>query len=148
MQFSAILPHAGHVGGPVTDALLPVQFTCGPCDTTHSTHEAIRYRCPLCPSHVPPVTPLRLPSTLAMPSVYIWPNCDTPSPLPPILSPPLTMQYKGLQSLYEKHKDAGLVILGFPCDQCEYDQATSVTIITVWPVVPCLWSWPSWGRPV
>ncbi|KAH6913175.1 glutathione peroxidase-like protein [Coprinopsis sp. MPI-PUGE-AT-0042] len=28
-----------------------------------------------------------------------------------------TPQYKGLQSLYEKHKDQGLVILGFPCNQ-------------------------------
>lgn len=30
-----------------------------------------------------------------------------------------TVQYKGLQELYDKHKEAGLVILGFPCDQCE-----------------------------
>ncbi|KIY69093.1 glutathione peroxidase-like protein [Cylindrobasidium torrendii FP15055 ss-10] len=28
-----------------------------------------------------------------------------------------TPQYKGLQELYEKHKDKGLVILGFPCNQ-------------------------------
>ncbi|GAX83626.1 hypothetical protein CEUSTIGMA_g11050.t1 [Chlamydomonas eustigma] len=28
-----------------------------------------------------------------------------------------TPQYKGLQALYDKHKDNGLVILGFPCDQ-------------------------------
>lgn len=28
-----------------------------------------------------------------------------------------TKQYAGLEALYEKHKDAGLVILGFPCDQ-------------------------------
>jgi glutathione peroxidase len=28
----------------------------------------------------------------------------------------LTPQYKALQSLYEKHKDAGLVVVGFPCN--------------------------------
>lgn len=28
-----------------------------------------------------------------------------------------TPQYKGLQELYEKYKDKGLVILGFPCNQ-------------------------------
>ena len=29
----------------------------------------------------------------------------------------LTPQYAGLESLYEKYKDDGLVILGFPCNQ-------------------------------
>ncbi|MDA8746232.1 glutathione peroxidase [Rubripirellula amarantea] len=29
----------------------------------------------------------------------------------------LTPQYAGLQSLYEKYKDKGLVIIGFPCNQ-------------------------------
>ena len=29
----------------------------------------------------------------------------------------LTPQYEGLQELYEKHKDQGLVVLGFPCNQ-------------------------------
>ena len=29
----------------------------------------------------------------------------------------LTPQYKGLEALYEKYKDRGLVILGFPCNQ-------------------------------
>ncbi|HMQ45913.1 MAG TPA: glutathione peroxidase [Saprospiraceae bacterium] len=29
----------------------------------------------------------------------------------------LTPQYKGLQNLHEKYSDAGLVILGFPCNQ-------------------------------
>ena len=29
----------------------------------------------------------------------------------------LTPQYKGLENLYKKHKDKGLVILGFPCNQ-------------------------------
>ena len=29
----------------------------------------------------------------------------------------LTPQFKGLEELYKKHKDKGLVILGFPCNQ-------------------------------
>jgi glutathione peroxidase len=29
----------------------------------------------------------------------------------------LTPQYEGLEKLYEKYKDRGLVILGFPCNQ-------------------------------
>ena len=29
----------------------------------------------------------------------------------------LTPQFEGLQNLYEKYKDQGLVILGFPCNQ-------------------------------
>jgi glutathione peroxidase-family protein/uncharacterized membrane protein len=29
----------------------------------------------------------------------------------------LTPHYKGLENLYQKHKDRGLVILGFPCNQ-------------------------------
>jgi len=29
----------------------------------------------------------------------------------------LTPQYEGLQKLYDKYKDQGLVILGFPCNQ-------------------------------
>jgi glutathione peroxidase len=28
----------------------------------------------------------------------------------------LTPQYAGLEALYQKHKDAGLVVLGFPCN--------------------------------
>ena len=28
-----------------------------------------------------------------------------------------TPQYKGLEELWKKHKDAGLVVLGFPCNQ-------------------------------
>jgi glutathione peroxidase len=28
-----------------------------------------------------------------------------------------TPQYKGLEELHRKYKDAGLVVLGFPCDQ-------------------------------
>lgn len=29
----------------------------------------------------------------------------------------LTPQYKALEEVYQKHKDAGLVVLGFPCNQ-------------------------------
>jgi glutathione peroxidase len=29
----------------------------------------------------------------------------------------LTPQYEGLETLYKKYKDQGLVILGFPCNQ-------------------------------
>ena len=29
----------------------------------------------------------------------------------------LTPQYEALESVYQKHKDAGLVVLGFPCNQ-------------------------------
>ncbi len=29
----------------------------------------------------------------------------------------LTPQYEGLENLYEKYKDKGLVVLGFPCNQ-------------------------------
>jgi glutathione peroxidase len=37
-----------------------------------------------------------------------------------------TGQYKGLQELYEKYKDKGFVVIGFPCDQFkEQEFATS-----------------------
>ena len=33
-----------------------------------------------------------------------------------------TPQYKGLESLYKAHKDKGLVVLGFPCDQFAHQE--------------------------
>jgi glutathione peroxidase len=33
-----------------------------------------------------------------------------------------TPQYKGLEELYEKYKDRGLVVLGFPCDQFAHQE--------------------------
>lgn len=42
----------------------------------------------------------------------------------------LTPQFEGLQSLYEKYKDLGLEILGFPCDQFnnqEFDNIEETT---------------------
>lgn len=41
-----------------------------------------------------------------------------------------TPQFGGLQSLYEKYKDEGLTVLGFPCDQFnnqEYDDINETT---------------------
>jgi len=40
-----------------------------------------------------------------------------------------TPQFGGLEKLYETHKDAGLVVLGFPCDQFahqEFDEADKI----------------------
>jgi len=34
-----------------------------------------------------------------------------------------TPQYNGLESLYRKHKDAGLVVLGFPCNQFLWEES-------------------------
>ncbi len=36
-----------------------------------------------------------------------------------------TKQYSGLQALYEKYKDKGFVILGFPCNQFAYQEPGS-----------------------
>ena len=36
-----------------------------------------------------------------------------------------TPQYDGLEALYQKHKDKGLVILGFPCDQFAHQEPGS-----------------------
>lgn len=33
-----------------------------------------------------------------------------------------TPQYEGLEALYEKYKDKGLVVLGFPCDQFAHQE--------------------------
>lgn len=33
-----------------------------------------------------------------------------------------TGQYKGLESLYEKYKDRGFVVLGFPCNQFNHQE--------------------------
>lgn len=37
-----------------------------------------------------------------------------------------TPQFKGLQELYEKYKDQGLEILGFPCDQFNNQEFTNI----------------------
>ena len=36
-----------------------------------------------------------------------------------------TPQYEGLEKLYQKYKDRGLVILGFPCDQFAHQEPGS-----------------------
>jgi glutathione peroxidase len=33
-----------------------------------------------------------------------------------------TPQYKGLEALYKKYKDRGLVVIGFPCDQFAHQE--------------------------
>jgi len=35
----------------------------------------------------------------------------------------LTPQYAGLESLYKRHRDRGLAVLGFPCNQFAYQEA-------------------------
>jgi glutathione peroxidase len=43
----------------------------------------------------------------------------------------LTEQYTGLQSLYDKYRDRGLVVLGFPCNQFgQQEPGTSQEIAT------------------
>jgi len=36
-----------------------------------------------------------------------------------------TPQYRGLEALYKKYKDKGLVVLGFPCDQFAHQEPGS-----------------------
>ncbi len=59
----------------------------------------------------------------------------------------LTPQYEGLEALYKKYMDKGLVILGFPCNQFgnqepgdEQSISEGCTSITVSPS-PCLPRW-------
>lgn len=40
-----------------------------------------------------------------------------------------TPQYKGLEQLYQEHKEAGLVVLGFPCNQFGAQEPGSETEI-------------------
>ena len=40
-----------------------------------------------------------------------------------------TPQYKELEALYQKYKDAGLVVIGFPCDQFAHQEPGSDTEI-------------------
>ena len=42
----------------------------------------------------------------------------------------LTPQYKGLEALYKKYKDKGLVILGFPCNQFGKQEPGNASQIT------------------
>ncbi len=42
-----------------------------------------------------------------------------------------TPQYRGLEALYRAHKDAGLAVLGFPCDQFGHQEpGTEAEIVT------------------
>ena len=40
-----------------------------------------------------------------------------------------TPQYKELEALYQKYKDAGLVVIGFPCDQFAHQEPGTDTEI-------------------
>ncbi len=42
----------------------------------------------------------------------------------------LTPQYEGLEQLYREHKDEGLVVLGFPCDQFAHQEPGSAEEIS------------------
>ena len=42
----------------------------------------------------------------------------------------LTPQYEGLEQLYREHKDEGLVVLGFPCDQFAHQEPGSADEIS------------------
>ena len=47
----------------------------------------------------------------------------------------LTPQFEGLEKMYEKYKDKGLVILGFPCNQFAHQEPGSSNEITEFCVV-------------
>ena len=50
-----------------------------------------------------------------------------------------TPQFAGLESLYEKYKDRGLVILGFPCNQFGSQEPGTDEEIKLWSEVSDVW---------
>lgn len=58
----------------------------------------------------------------------------------------LTPQYKGLEALYKKYKDQGLVILGFPCNQFGSQEPGSETEISEFCEINYGVSFPMFGK--